>query len=42
MPLLSVIVPIYNAADTIAACIESIREQTLTDIQIILKNIRII
>ena len=36
MPLLSVIVPIYNAADTITACIESIREQTLTDIQIIL------
>lgn len=27
-PLVSIIVPVYNAADHIARCIESIRRQT--------------
>lgn len=36
MPKVSVIVPVYNAADSIEKCIKSIAAQTLEDIEIIL------
>ncbi len=36
--MLSVIVPVYNAEKTIGRCIESLRKQTLDDIQIVLVN----
>jgi glycosyltransferase involved in cell wall biosynthesis len=35
MPTISVIVPIYNATDTIERCINSLQNQTLEDIEII-------
>lgn len=35
-PLVSVIVPVYNSADSIRACIESIESQTYTDIEVII------
>lgn len=37
-PLVSVIVPVYNAKNHIARCVESIRRQTYTNLQIILLN----
>ena len=37
-PLVSIIVPVYNAASHIARCIESIRRQTYQNIEIILLN----
>ena len=37
-PLVSVIVPIYNAKDHIARCVESIRRQTYPHLQILLLN----
>jgi glycosyltransferase involved in cell wall biosynthesis len=37
-PLVSVIVPVYNAKNHLARCIESIRAQTVRDIEIILVN----
>lgn len=39
-PLISIIVPVYNAASTINACIESLEGQTYTNIEIILVNDR--
>ena len=36
--LVSIIVPVYNAADHIARCIESIRRQTYRNLEIILLN----
>ncbi len=35
-PLISVIVPVYNAGDAFKTCIESLLNQTLQEIQIIL------
>ncbi|WOP19851.1 glycosyltransferase [Raineyella sp. LH-20] len=35
-PLLSVVVPFYNVQDYIGACLESLRVQTLTDLEVIL------
>lgn len=37
-PLVSIIVPIYNAKDNIARCVESIRRQTYKNIEILLLN----
>ena len=37
-PLVSIIVPVYNAQNHIARCVESIRAQTLKEIQIIILN----
>ena len=37
-PLVSVIVPIYNAQDHIARCVESIRRQTYKNLEILLLN----
>ena len=37
-PLVSVIVPIYNAKDHIARCLESIRRQTYRNLEILLLN----
>ena len=37
-PLVSVIVPIYNAKDHIARCVESIRRQTYRNLEILLLN----
>ena len=37
-PLVSVIVPIYNAKDHIARCVESIRRQTYENLEILLLN----
>ena len=34
--MISVIVPVYNSRDTLARCVKSLREQTLTDLEIIL------
>lgn len=36
VPLISVIVPVYNAEQYISKCVKSILSQTLSDIQIIL------
>jgi len=38
MPLISVIIPAYNAAGTIKATVESVLKQTLTDFEIVLIN----
>ena len=38
MPILSIIVPVYNAADRIGKCIRSIQDQTLQEIEIIIVN----
>ncbi len=38
MPLLSVIIPVYNAAATIDKCLTSVLNQTLADIEIIIIN----
>ena len=32
----SVIIPVYNAADFLRKCVDSVRHQTLTDIEILL------
>lgn len=37
-PLVSIIVPIYNAQDHIARCVESIRRQTYQNLEILLLN----
>lgn len=37
-PLVSIIVPIYNAGDHIARCVESIRRQTYKNLEILLLN----
>ena len=37
-PLVSIIVPIYNAQDHIARCLESIRRQTYRNLEILLLN----
>ena len=37
-PLVSIIVPIYNAQDHIARCIQSIRSQTYQNLEILLLN----
>lgn len=37
-PLVSIIVPIYNAKDHIARCVESIRRQTYRNLEILLLN----
>lgn len=37
-PLVSIIVPIYNAQDHIARCVESIRRQTYKNVEILLLN----
>ena len=37
-PLVSIIVPVYNAKNHIARCIESIRRQTYQNLQIIVLN----
>lgn len=37
-PLVSIIVPIYNAKDRIARCVESIRKQTYQNLEILLLN----
>lgn len=36
MPKVSVVIPVYNMQDYLAKCIKSVREQTLSDIEIIL------
>ena len=36
MPLISVIVPAYNAEKTIKRCVDSIRRQTFSDVEILL------
>lgn len=36
MPLISIIVPVYNAEGSIATCIESILRQTFTDVEVLL------
>lgn len=38
MPVISVIIPAYNAASTILETIDSVREQTFSDIEIIIIN----
>ena len=38
MPKVSIIVPVYNVERYLPECIESIRNQTLTDVEIILVN----
>ena len=38
MPKVSIIVPVYNAADTLVTCVGSLIRQTLQDIEIILVN----
>ena len=38
MPLISVIVPVYNAQKTLARCLESISNQTFRDLEIIVVN----
>ena len=35
MPTISVIVPVFNTADTIKRCIDSITSQTYTDFELI-------
>lgn len=37
-PLISVIVPVYNASKTLSRCVESILSQTFTDFELILVN----
>lgn len=38
IPLISVIVPVYNGQDTLEACVESIEKQTYKNLEIILVN----
>ena len=37
-PLVSIVIPIYNAAPHLAACIESVRKQTYENLEILLVN----
>ena len=37
-PLVSIIVPVYNAASNLAACIDSIRRQRYENLEILLVN----
>lgn len=37
-PLVSIVIPVYNAAPHLAACIESVRKQTYENIEILLVN----
>ena len=34
-PKISVVIPVYNVADYLSRCLESLRRQTLLDIEII-------
>ena len=36
MPEISVIIPVYNTEKYVEECVNSVREQTLSDIEIIL------
>ena len=36
--MISVIVPVYNVEEYLEECLESIRQQTFTDIEVILVN----
>ena len=38
MPLVSVIIPVYNTEKFLPLCISSVLKQTLTDIEILLVN----
>ncbi len=38
MPLISVIIPVYNTENTLARCLDSILSQTLTDFEIVIVN----
>lgn len=38
MPKVSVIIPIYNAAEFLGECLDSVLAQTLTDIEVICVN----
>ncbi len=38
MPLVSVIIPVYNVEEYLRQCLDSVREQTLSDIEIICVN----
>jgi glycosyltransferase EpsH len=38
MPLVSVIIPIYNTEKFLPLCINSVLNQTLTDIEVLLVN----
>ena len=37
-PKISVVIPVYNVADYLSRCLESLRRQTLLDIEIICVN----
>ena len=37
-PLVSIIIPVYNAATHVAKCIETVRRQTYRNIEILLVN----
>ena len=37
-PLVTIVIPVYNAAPHLAACIESVRKQTYENIEILLVN----
>ena len=37
-PLVSIIIPIYNAAPNLGICIESVKKQTYTNLEILLVN----
>ncbi|MEF9970649.1 MAG: glycosyltransferase, partial [Ruthenibacterium sp.] len=37
-PLVSIIIPIYNAATDLARCISSVRKQTYQNLEILLVN----
>ena len=36
MPLISIIVPVYQVRDYVGGCVESIRQQTYTNLEILL------
>lgn len=38
LPLVSVIVPVYNSATDLARCIESVRRQSYENLEILLVN----
>ena len=37
-PKISVVIPVYNVADYLSRCLESLRRQTLLDIEIVCVN----
>ena len=37
-PLVSIVIPVYNAAPDLARCIESVRKQTYRNIEVFLVN----